>query len=174
MMSQTLNHSRANFGWPQRKSPWWMLTVSVLIVCFGDTLGRWLGPYGGVILVCVVCASIWCPMRALGSWVDVANVLSRLNLRNLPRLQVSAILALVASYAGCAMMIVFLGGSSIIGRDPSYVSTGGTHGLYWAQALIWANHWAIVVNIFSFLNTRKKKYLILSALSVPLFLLEFM
>src|SRR5881396_284093 len=75
MMSQTLNHSRANFGWPQRKSPWWMLTVSVLIVCFGDTLGRWLGPYGGVILVCVVCASIWWPMRALGSRVDVANVL---------------------------------------------------------------------------------------------------
>ena len=72
-MSQTLNHSRANFGWPQRKSPWWMLTVSVLIVCFGDTLGRWLGPYGGVILVCVVCASIWWPMRALGSRVDQAR-----------------------------------------------------------------------------------------------------
>jgi hypothetical protein len=72
------------------------------------------------------------------------------------------------------MMIMFLGGTSIIGRDPTYVATGGTHGLFWAQSLVWANHWAILVNIFSYLSSRQTKYLSLSALSVPLFVVEFM
>ena len=92
----------------------------------------------------------------------------------LPRLQISALLALVLSYIGYVLMVSLLGGASVIGRDPTYLATEGTHGLYWAAALISMNHWAFVIQLVSFAVVRKLKYLLLAAFSVPLFLLEFL
>ena len=92
----------------------------------------------------------------------------------LPRLQISAGFALAISYLGCFLMVVFLGGWSAIGLDPSYVSTEGMHGLYWAAALVFINHWAVAVNLFSYLISKKIKYLFLTGLSLPLLLIEFL
>jgi len=96
------------------------------------------------------------------------------NLKKLPLMQVSAVLALGLSYLGCALMVFFLGGTSVIGLDPSYVSTDGTHGLYWAQALIWMNHWAVIINLVSYITSRSQKFLFLAALSIPVLFLEFL
>jgi oligosaccharide repeat unit polymerase len=237
----------------QRRFCWLMILASVLILFLGETLSRWLGLYGSVVLVWVVCGVILWPLRVSGSRFDIANVLSlfvayyflsfgmygfmnafglshflgvsyvpgsdssvnlsslasvystalllaiyagyswsprvslseekkslplraasSVDLRMLLNLQVSALLALGLSYTGFALMVFFLGGISVIGRDPTYVATGGTHGLYWAVALISTNHWAFVVNFFSFLALKKIKYLFLAAASVPLLLLEFL
>lgn len=235
-----------------RRCFWRATAVSLLILFFAGHLSQWLGLYGSVAMVCLVCFYVIWPMRVAGSRFDVANVLllfvvyyflmfglygfmnsfglshflgvsydptsdsltslstlasvyaggvliavyagyiwmppfvsrrqdqgsrehqSSLDLGNLRRLRVAAMAALALSYAGCALLIFFLGGLSIIGLDPTYVSTTGTHGLYWAQALIWTNHWAVLINLLSYILLKKTRYLILAALSVPLFFIEFL
>jgi len=92
----------------------------------------------------------------------------------LHKLRIAALLAIIASYLGIGLFIFFVGGSSVIGQDPSEIATTGSHGLYWAQALIWSNHWAVIVNFLSYMLLKKLKYLALTALSLPLFLLEFL
>ncbi len=237
----------------QRRFCWLFILASLLILFFGEALSRWLGLYGSVVLVCLVCGIILWPLRVSGSRFDIANVLllfvayyfmsfgmygfmnafglshflgvsydpssdspanlsslasvysaalllsiyagyswsprvslsegkkclplqagSSVDLRMLPNLQISALLALGLSYTGFVLMVYFLGGMSVIGRDPTYLATEGTHGLYWAAALISTNYWAFIVNFFSFAVLKKVKYLFLAALSVPLFLLEFL
>ncbi|HKW17953.1 MAG TPA: O-antigen polymerase [Terriglobales bacterium] len=215
-------------------------------------MSAWLGLYGSVVMVCVICFCVIWPMRIAGSRFDIANVLllfvayyflmfglyglmnafglshylgvsynptsdsladisslasvyagglllsvyagyiwvpqllsrrqsvrsreaqSWLDLRNLNQLGVAASIALAFSYIGCALMIFFLGGFSAIGLDPTYVATTGTHGLYWVQALIWTNHWAVLVNLLGYILMKKNRYLILTALSIPLFFVEFL
>ncbi len=92
----------------------------------------------------------------------------------LHRLRVAAFLAIAMSYVGIVLLIWLLGGRTAIGRDPTEVATTGSHGLYWAQSLIWSNHWAAIVNLLSYSLLKKLKYLALAALSAPLFLLEFL
>src|SRR5437879_4763296 len=48
---------------------------SLLMFCFGESLSRWLGLYGSVVLVCLVCGAILWPMRVSGLRFDITNVL---------------------------------------------------------------------------------------------------
>jgi oligosaccharide repeat unit polymerase len=233
---------------------WLLILGSLLMLCIGETLSRWLGLYGSAALVCLVCGMVVRVMRISGRQFDIANVLflfvghyflsfglygfmnafglshylgvsydptsdspanlsslasvysvslllaiyagfswsprvcdgvestsghprgtfPTVDLEMLPRLQASALFALGLSYLGCFFMVLFLGGWSTIGLDPSYVSTEGMHGLYWAAALVFTNHWAVAVNLFSYLILKKIKYLFLAGLSLPLLLIEFL
>lgn len=235
-----------------RRCFWAASAASFLILCFAGHLSEWLGLYGSVAMVCLICFCVIWPMRIAGSRFDIANVLllfvvyyflmfglygfmnsfglshflgvsydptsgsltslstlasvyaggvliavfagyiwmppfltrrqdqgprehqSSLDLGTLRRLRIAAMVALALSYAGCALLIFFLGGLSAIGLDPTYIATTGTHGLYWAQALIWTNHWAVLINLLSYTLLRKTRYLILTALSIPLFFIEFL
>lgn len=134
--------------------------------------------YAAGVLLAVYAGYAWTPRR--GTWrtqplisLDRGNQ-QTVDLKRLNRLRISALAAIFLSYTGVVLLIYFLGGSSIIGRDPSEVATVGTHGLYWAQSLIWANHWALIVNLFSFTVLKKFKYLLLALLSVPVFIMEFL
>lgn len=235
-------------------NPWVLTTASLLILCLGEPLSRWLGLYGSAALVCLVCGLVVRTIRASGRQFDIANVLllfvlhyflsfglygfmnafglshylgvsydpssdspARLSslasvysaslllavyagfcwnprvgsegknrhsvpsdgsppvdLKMLPRLQVSALFALGLSCLGTALLVYFLGGLSVIGTDPSYVSTEGTHGLYWAAALTFTNEWAVAVNLFSFVLSKKVRYLWLTGLSILVLLIDFL
>lgn len=138
------------------------------------TLSSLASVYSASLLLAVYAGFCWnAPVRR-SQGHRVAEEPAPVDLTMLPQVQVSAVFALVLAYLGGALMIFFLGGFSVIGADPSYVSTEGTHGLYWAAALMFTNHWAFAVNLFSFFRSRKKRFLWLSAGSVPLLLIEFL
>lgn len=132
--------------------------------------------YAAGTLLAVYAGYLWSRPTAAGghNLADPSEVRPLIDMKLLRRLQMSAWLALGVSYVGMGLLIFFLGGSSVIGRDPSEVATTGSHGLYWAQSLIWSNHWAVIVNFFSYSVSKKLKYLTLTALSFPVFLLEFL
>jgi oligosaccharide repeat unit polymerase len=99
---------------------------------------------------------------------------STMSFEALERLQTFAVICLGIALVGCALMIYFLGGLRVIGIDPAYVSTAGSHGLYWAESLISTNQWALIVNLFSYVVLKRSKYLILACLSLPVFVVDFL
>jgi oligosaccharide repeat unit polymerase len=133
--------------------------------------------YSASVLLAVYAGFSWnppvrSPMK--NNCAQPAVTVFRVDLDMLPRLQIAALVAIVISYLGCVLMVMFLGGWAAMGLDPSYVSTEGMHGLYWAAALVFINHWAVAVNLFSYLISHKIRYLFLTGLSLPVLLIEFL